>query len=125
MHRSRIGVVLIDHPATSYDSATAFWGAAAGVTPEPLQGEPYASLGHLGDVELATQRLDDASPPRVHLDVETDDVEAELSRLQALGATVTDRRDGYVIMADPGGLVFCVVPVQSGEAFERAATPWP
>jgi hypothetical protein len=125
MHRSRIGVVLIDHPATSYDSATAFWAAAAGVTPEPLQGEPYTSLGHLGGLELATQRLEDASRPRVHLDVETDDVEAEVGRLEGLGAAVTDRRDGYAIMADPGGLVFCVVPVQSGELFERAATTWP
>jgi hypothetical protein len=124
MHRSRIGVVLIDHPATSYDGATAFWGAVAGVTPEPLKGEPYSSLGHLGGIELATQRLEVASRPGVHLDVETDDVEAEVRRLQELGATVTDRRDGYAILADPGGLVFCVVPVQSGELFERAATTW-
>jgi len=125
MHRSRIGVVLIDHPATSYDSATVFWGAAAGVTPEPLDGEPYSSLGHLGGLELATQRLEEASHPRVHLDVETDDVKAEVRRLEALGATVTDRRDEYAIMADPGGLVFCVVPVQSGDLFDRAASAWP
>ena len=125
MHRSRIGVVLIDHPPTSYDSATAFWGAAAGATPEPVQGEPYTSLGHVGALELATQRLDDDSGPRVHLDVETDDVEAEVRRLQGLGATVTDRRDEYAILADPGGLVFCVVPVQSREQFEHAATTWP
>jgi hypothetical protein len=125
MHRSRIGVVLIDHPATSYDRATAFWGAAAGVTPEPVPGEPYSSLGHLGDVELATQHLDDSSPPRVHLDVESDDVEAEVRRLEELGAALTERRGGYAIMADPGGLVFCVVPVQSADSFDRAATLWP
>jgi hypothetical protein len=124
MHRSRIGVVLIDHAATTYNRATAFWGAAAGVTPEPLPGEPYSSLGHLGDVELSTQRVDDESPPRVHLDVETDDVEAEVHRLEELGAMVTERRDDYAIMADPGGLVFCVVPVQSGESFARTATTW-
>lgn len=124
MHRSRIGVVLIDHPARSYDDATAFWGAVAGVTPEPLPGEPYASLGHLGMVELATQRLDDESPARVHLDVETDDVEAEVRRLEGLGATVIDRRDEMAIMSDPGGLVFCVVPVQSRTEFERVASTW-
>ena len=124
MHRSRIGVVLIDHPASSYEGATTFWGAVTGVTPQPLPGEPYASLGHLGVVELATQRLDDESPARVHLDVETDDVDAEVGRLVGLGATVTDRRDDHAIMADPGGLVFCVVPVQSPPEFERAATSW-
>jgi hypothetical protein len=60
----------------------------------------------------------------VHLDVETDDVDAEVARLSALGATVTDRREEYAIMADPGGLVFCVVPVQTGDEFERAALSW-
>lgn len=124
MHRSRIGVVLIDHPARSYNDSTAFWGAVAGVTPAPLPGEPYASLGHLGVVELATQRLDDDSPARVHLDVETDDVVAEVRRLEGLGATVIDRRDDMAIMTDPGGLVFCVVPVQSRAEFERAASTW-
>jgi hypothetical protein len=70
------------------------------------------------------QHLDSDTAPRVHLDVETDDVEAEVKRLCALGATVTERRDGYAILADPGGLVFCVVPVQSAEQFERSARSW-
>lgn len=38
--------------------------------------------------------------------------------------SVLDDRDGYVILQDPGGLVFCVVPVQTGEAFERDALTW-
>ncbi|WP_392425725.1 VOC family protein [Barrientosiimonas humi] len=62
--------------------------------------------------------------PRVHLDIETDDVEAEVARVTALGATVHERREGYVILADPGGLLFCVVPVQTGDAFAQQATTW-
>jgi hypothetical protein len=60
----------------------------------------------------------------VHLDIEADDVAAEIARLEALGARVTDQRDSYAIMADPGGLVFCVVPVQSGDDFAAHATTW-
>jgi hypothetical protein len=125
MHRSRIGVTLIDHPSATYDSGATFWGGVVGRQPVPLaDDEPYANLGTLDGIELAMQHLDSDTAARVHLDVETDDVEAEVKRLCALGATVTERRDGYAILADPGGLVFCVVPVQSAEQFERSARSW-
>jgi hypothetical protein len=127
MHRSRIGVVLVDHPVESYDAAAAFWTAARGSarTGELTDDEPYESLASLpGGVLLELQRTGAGTPPRVHLDIEADDVAAEVARLEALGARVTDQRDSYAIMSDPGGLVFCVVPVQSGDAFEDTATTW-
>jgi hypothetical protein len=125
VHRSRIGVVLIDHPEKSYAQAQAYWSAAVGVE-ATQQGEgPYASLGRAGGLELALQRTGAGTPARVHLDVETDDVAAEVSRLSALGARVIAEPEGYVVLTDPGGLVFCVVPVQTGEEFDRAATTWP
>ena len=52
------------------------------------------------------------------------DVEAETARLVELGATVVEERSGYRILADPGGLVFCVVPVQTPQFDEHAVT-WP
>ncbi|WP_366519823.1 VOC family protein [Nocardioides sp.] len=88
MHRSRIGVVLIDHPKDSYDAAADFWAGVQG-----------------------SKRQADASPPYESLDLETDDVPAEVARLEGQGATVLERADGWVVMTDPGGLVFCVVPV--------------
>ena len=60
----------------------------------------------------------------MHLDIETDDVEAEVQRVLELGAIVHERRSGYVILRDPGGLVFCVVPVQDEAAFAEHATTW-
>ena len=60
----------------------------------------------------------------MHLDIETDDVAAEVARVVALGASVLEEREGYTILLDPGGLVFCVVPVQTGEDFEREALTW-
>ena len=44
--------------------------------------------------------------------------------LLTLGARVVEERDGYTILADPGGLVFCVVPVQTGSAFDGHSTTW-
>jgi predicted enzyme related to lactoylglutathione lyase len=128
MHRSRVGVVLIDHPETSYDAAAAFWSAATGSQRElvsPPADHPYAELDPLpGGVELSMQRTGAGTPPRVHLDIETDDVDAEVARVLALGARLVERRDGYAILHDPGGLVFCVVPVQTGADFAEHATTW-
>ena len=129
MHRSRIGVVLIDHPIETYDAAASFWTAARGggreATGDPPDDEPYEALDSLpGGVKLDLQRTGSGTPPRIHLDIETDDVTAEVQRLLTLGAQVVEERDGYTILADPGGLVFCVVPVQTGSAFDGHSTTW-
>ncbi len=130
MHRSRIGVLLVDHPAESYDAAASFWagvtGSDRGSADGPSPGDPYESLVPLGGGELLElQRTGAGTPARVHLDLETDDVAAEVARVVGLGATVLEQREGYTVLTDPGGLVFCVVPVQTGEQFERHATTWP
>jgi len=127
MHRSRIGIFLIDHPAPTYDAAAAFWAAATGeeVTGTLTDEEPYQSLARLpGGIRLELQRIGAGTPPRVHLDIETDDVAAEVARLLALGATVIEEPDGFVVLRDPADLVFCVVPIQTGDDFEAHATTW-
>ena len=126
MHRSRIGLVLIDHPEDTWPDALAFWAGVQGVTPTgEEEGMPeYRSIGTLGSVALESQRTGAGTPPRVHLDIETDDLAAEVARVVALGASVLEAREGYTILLDPGGLVFCVVPVQTGEVFEREALTW-
>jgi hypothetical protein len=110
MHRSRLHVVLIDTPPEVADDEVAFWGAALGQTP----------LG--AGMQLAHQRLG-AGTSRVHLDIETDDTEAEAARLEALGAVRLGESHGCVHLRDPAGLVFCVVPVQS-EDFAEHASVW-
>ncbi len=129
MHRSRIGVVLIDHPDEIYDTTATFWAGATGhdlarADAQP-DDDPYDGLGRLGgSLKLELQRTGRATAPRVHLDIETDDVSAETARLVALGASVVEERKGYRIMADPAGLVFCVVPVQTDD-FDQHAVTWP
>jgi hypothetical protein len=126
MHRSRIGGIFIDHPAESFEASRAFWAAATGRDPEESDG-PYSSLGTFkGDVVMVLQRLlDDDTQPRVHLDVDTDDVEAEASRLEALGAKrLRSCENGrFWQMIDPGGLVFCVIPPHTSD-FDEQATRW-
>ncbi|MBK1786266.1 VOC family protein [Prauserella cavernicola] len=46
---------------------------------------------------------------RVHLDLDTDDLDAEVARLTALGATVLTEHEGHVVLADPEGNEFCVM----------------
>jgi hypothetical protein len=126
MHRSRIGLVLLDHPEERWPDALAFWAGVQGVTPTGEDGgsAEYRSLGRIGSVALESQRTGSGTPPRVHLDIETDDVAAEVARVLALGASVLEAREGYTILQDPAGLVFCVVPVQTGDDFEREALSW-
>jgi hypothetical protein len=68
------------------------------------------------------QRVEHES--RVHIDIETDDIPAEVARLQAIGATVVDRLERWVVMQAPTGQRFCVVRVQR-PGFPKNATGWP
>jgi predicted enzyme related to lactoylglutathione lyase len=126
MHRSRIGVVLVDHPEEAWEDALAFWAGVQGVTPvaEDEDMPEYRTLGRIGSLGFVSQRTGAGTPPRVHLDIETDDVPAEVDRVLSLGATVLEERKGYTILKDPAGMVFCVVPVQTGDDFEREALTW-
>ncbi|MEV0733215.1 VOC family protein [Polymorphospora sp. NPDC050346] len=117
MHRSRLYGVFVDSPRAEADAAVSFWSAALGVTPERPADDEYTVLPGAAGHELAfeVQAVDDA--PRYHLDIETDDVAAEVARLTALGAKEEARHDGWTILRAPGGHLLCVVPVQSDRPF--------
>ena len=126
-HRSRLAVLMLDLPPQLHDAGRAFWSAATGhpVTPD-ASDEDWSSLGSIaGGFHLEVQRTGRGTPPRWHVDVETDDVDAEVARLVALGATPIQDMGGFWQMKDPSGMVFDVVGVQTGEDFDRHATTWP
>ncbi len=125
MHRSRLHVVLIDSPPDTSQATVAFWAGVLGRQPEPEPDSPFTVLAPLGpgEVHLAHQRLQDGVA-RIHLDIETDDTDAEVARIEELGASRVSATGGCVQLVDPAGLVFCVVPVQSQD-FEQYATTWP
>ncbi|WP_275660493.1 VOC family protein [Shewanella sp. Isolate13] len=49
---------------------------------------------------------------RVHLDIETDEIAAEVARLKAIGAQVVETFERWVVMQAPTGHRFCVVHPQ-------------
>src|SRR5690606_16221283 len=75
--------------------------------------EPRSTVLHhaLPGLVTAVQCVDDA--PRFHLDIETDDVDAETARLVLLGAAEVAREHGRRVLRTPGGHVVCIVPVRS------------
>lgn len=124
MHRSRLCAILLDCSPDTMEAGVRFWRQALGVTAhdtdEPTS--PYVTLtGVAGGLQLSLQRVHDTS--RIHLDIETDDVEAEVQRLENLGARRKASIQTWWIMEDPSGHLFCVVPAQS-DAFAAQAQVW-
>lgn len=115
---------MIDCPPDRMDAGVEFWGKALNMPPRSGHSDsnPYVFLeGHAGGFFVLLQRVDDDA--RVHLDFETDDVEAEVRRLEALGARRKEQMDSFWIMEGPSGHVFCVVPPQSDD-FPGDANLW-
>jgi len=116
---------LVDVPQELFEQEAGFWSGALGAEQHRDADDP--DYAHLGEVtpgfELYVQRV--GASARVHLDIETDDVEAEVRRLETLGATRVEQIKTWWVMRDPAGLVFCVVRVQLPEAFARDAREWP
>src|SRR4029079_3720020 len=84
MHRSRLAGFIIDCQTSDLPGAVSFWSAALGLPPLKEEGN-YVSLdGSRRDLAVEVQTV--AHPSRVHLDIEADDIEAEVKRLEALGA---------------------------------------
>jgi len=126
MHRSRIATVIIDFDEGTFEKGAEFWSAALG-RERLTRSERFESLrgriGGVGGLYLGLQRgMDD--PQKFHLDIETDDVEAEVSRLEELGAQVKARIRSHVVMRAPGGHTFCVIPTTRGD-FSANAKSWP
>lgn len=116
-HRSRLAGFIIDCQHGDLGASSAFWAAALGVrVADPDAGGTgrYAEFGDTpGGLHIEVQTVE--HPSRVHLDIEADDVEAEVKRLEALGATrVAFVKTRWWVMEAPTGHRFCVVPMQDG-----------
>jgi predicted enzyme related to lactoylglutathione lyase len=124
-HRSRLTAVLVDVPRGDHDRGVAFWAGALGIAGERVEKYPeYHFFGQpTPGIEFMVQATGDASP-RIHIDIESDDVDAEVERLKQLGAVEVDRQNSWVIMHDPVGTVFCVVRIQVQEMFDAHARTW-
>jgi predicted enzyme related to lactoylglutathione lyase len=126
VHHSRLTAALFDVPAETFEAEAAFWAGALGHTQKRDPQDPdYVEFEELSaGLELMVQRLGSDEEARVHLDIETDDVEAEVTRLEGLGASRVEQVKTWWIMRDPAGLLFCVVRVQQPALFEASASRW-
>ncbi len=95
-----------------------FWAAALDYVPRQEHSDDFVLLrprnGVGPNLSLDQHHSALALPPRIHLDLYTDDQAGEVKRLLALGATEIqwNKRPSdadYVILADPEGNRFCVV----------------
>lgn len=116
---------LIDVRRDDAGRAAGFWASALGVKTSTPPGEPQFTVleDALPGYVTAIQAID--SEPRYHLDIETDDVDAEVQRLLDLGATEVSSWQGCRTLQAPGGHLLCVIPVHSDPSdFTAHATVW-
>ncbi len=125
MHRSRLAGLIIDCETDDLDAAAAFWGKALGAPPKSaanIEESPYVELlMPEGEIDVEVQAVQ--HPSRVHIDIESDDIEAEAGRLEALGAKKIANIKRWCVMEAPTGQRFCIVPVISAD-FEKKANKW-
>lgn len=76
------------------------------------------------DVKVLIQKVE--HPSRVHLDIETDNIEAEVQRLSALGAKLVKVMERWTVAEAPTGHRFCVVnPQRPDFHLAEDANIWP
>ena len=124
-HRSRLSSLVIDCQVDDLAPHAEFWSKAL--------GKPINSIDSEGDgryAELATEADEPiillqkvAHPSRVHLDIESDDVDAEAERLVALGARKVEKIKTWWVMEAPSGHRFCVIR-QQRKPFGPHANDW-
>jgi predicted enzyme related to lactoylglutathione lyase len=126
MHKSKLAGFIIDCQTGDLESAASFWGGALGMAVHDLppgEGEIYKKLEDTQHgLHIEVQKV--SHPSRVHLDIETDDIEAEVLRLERLGARRILKVSTWWVMEAPTGQRFCVVRASS-EDFVARAQQWP
>ena len=126
-HRSRLAGFIIDCRTDDLDTATDFWAQALGCTVADRDaGDAVARYQRLGDtpgdLHIEVQKVD--HPSRVHLDIESDDIDAEAERLEKLGAKKIAFVKRWWVMEAPTGQRFCVVKMKDPSRGQAPHT-WP
>jgi predicted enzyme related to lactoylglutathione lyase len=125
MHKSRLAGFIIDCKTDNLEKAAEFWSAALGISLKPRSQESDPIYRQLltqpDDLHIEVQQV--AHESRVHLDIEADDIDAEVRRLEGLGAKPIERVKTWCVMEAPTGQRFCVVRVQRS-AFTEHANVW-
>jgi predicted enzyme related to lactoylglutathione lyase len=126
MHKSKLAGFIVDCQTTDLTAAARFWGGALGMAVKALpgtEGDTYVQLvDPAGALHVEVQSV--SHPSRVHLDIETDDIEAEVRRLEQLGARRVQQVKTWWVMEAPTGHRFCVVSAEGSPQFASRASTW-
>lgn len=128
MHKSRLAALVIDSKVDDIEQAKQFWQSALGypcLEADEAWQDRYAQLETPNNQpHILIQKV--THPSRVHLDIETDNIEAEVKRLTKLGAKVIKVMPRWTVMQAPSGHNFCVVQPQRGDfASDEQVNVWP
>ena len=114
MHQSGFCGIIIDCKTDDLEAEARFWSGALGhgigkdqpdenyIMLDTPEGQPYIEL----------QKVD--HPSRVHLDMRTTDLDAEVKRLEKLGAKFVKRHKAWCVLEAPSGQRFCVIQITQG-----------
>jgi predicted enzyme related to lactoylglutathione lyase len=125
MHRSQLAGFIIDCQTDDLEAAATFWSRALGLPRRNSKSEEDTGYALLetepNGLHIEVQKVD--HPNRIHLDIEADDVEAEVRRLEALGAKRVKQIRTWWVLEAPTGQRFCVVRPQRAN-FAAEANKW-
>ncbi|WP_431095349.1 VOC family protein [Polaromonas aquatica] len=125
MHKSRLATIVIDCQTDQLDAAAAFWSEALGWPSKKLSDPDDQNYRQLrtppNEPTVLVQSV--SHPSRVHIDIETDNIDAEVERLERLGARRVAQIKRWWVMEAPTGQRFCVVRPQRNN-FESEANVW-
>lgn len=121
MHKSRLATVIVDCNTNNLSREAEFWGSALGSSAGKSDARYIWLNGKEDEVQVILQKVDHAS--RVHIDIETDNIDAEVKRLETLGASIVERMEKWVVMEAPSKHRFCVIK-QTRPDFDKNANIW-
>jgi hypothetical protein len=123
MHRSRLAGFIIDCQNADLPQAASFWGAALGMSATDNEGAYIKLDASARDLSIEVQTV--AHESRLHLDIESDDVEAEAQRLEKLGAKRVGQVRTWIVLEAPTGQRFCVITAKRSLENAPGAQLWP
>jgi len=123
MHKSRLGTVIVDCQTDNLEREAEFWGQALGgtMTRHDPEGRYIDIQTDPADAQVILQKVE--HPSWIHIDIETDDIEAEVKRLQKLGATVVEKMERWTVMEAPSKHRFCIIGARR-DGFDEKANVW-
>lgn len=120
-HHSRLRGFIIDCDTDDLPAAAAFWRETFGDARARKPQGKYVKLDPQAGLHVEVQAV--PHPSRLHLDIASDDIPAEVARLERLGATVVKAVKTWTVMRAPTGHRFCVIRGR-GEGFAATANRW-